>query len=481
MAAEPAPLVVDRYELHDAIGTGGMATVHIGMRRAAVGLARVVAVKRMHPHLAANVDFVEMFVDEARVASRIRHANVVPVVDAVADDDELLLVMEYVAGLTFDRPLGTARETGVPIPLAVTLRVMCDALQGLHAAHEATDERGAHLEVVHRDVSPQNLLVGEDGLTRVLDFGIAKAAGRIHQTRTGHLKGNLSYMAPEQAMEQPVDRRADIYTLAVVFWEALVGRRAFAGETEAARLSSSLKERLESPATLVPSVPEEIGAVVSRALERKPDCRFATALEMLDAVEAAGERIGSTREVAQWLQEVAGEELDERRRQVRKVELTGADTTETTETSPSEPPTTSGVEPGAAAAAVAVTPAETASRLRSRTAMAIIVLATAILAAAVGWFSARSAARSAAPPLASEVADATETGPQAEPEAPSETAPALDDPAAGASSPSTGYPPPRAVSSSATPDNAGRRPPGAAGTGSRGDSRPAPDSLLGRD
>src|SRR5262245_60206940 len=172
--------IIGRYALHDAIASGGMATVHLGKLLGAVGFARTVAIKRLHAQFAKDPDFVAMFLDEARIAGRIRHPNVVPILDFVQDDGELLLVMEYVHGESLARLARSWRtSTGQGVPVPIALSIMSAALYGLHAAHEATDERGAPLDIVHRDVSPQNILVSHDGVARVVDFGVAKAAGRM--------------------------------------------------------------------------------------------------------------------------------------------------------------------------------------------------------------------------------------------------------------------------------------------------------------
>src|SRR6478736_1694730 len=174
--------VAGRYALYGEIAAGGMATVHIGRLLGPVGFARTVAIKRLHPHYAKDPEFVSMFLDEARLAARIRHPNVVPTLDVVALDGELFLVMEYVQGESFARLVREARRARLDVPPEVISAIVVGALNGLHAAHEATSERGEPLNIVHRDVTPQNILVGSDGVARLLDFGVAKAAGSLHAT-----------------------------------------------------------------------------------------------------------------------------------------------------------------------------------------------------------------------------------------------------------------------------------------------------------
>src|SRR5450432_3116813 len=183
--------VIGRYALYGKLAAGGMATVHFGRLLGPAGFSRTVAIKRLHPQFAKDPEFVAMFLDEARLAARIHHPNVIATLDVVALEGELFLVLEYVQGESFASLLRAARDRRTPVPLPVVSAVMTGVLHGLHAAHEAKNERGEPLRLVHRDVSPHNVLVGADGVPRVLDFGIAKAAGRLQTTREGHLKGKL--------------------------------------------------------------------------------------------------------------------------------------------------------------------------------------------------------------------------------------------------------------------------------------------------
>src|SRR5580658_1265694 len=228
----PPPRMVGRYALYEKIASGGMATVHIGRLLGPVGFTRTVAIKRMHPQFTGDPEFVSMFLDEARLAARIRHPNVVSTLDVVAMNGELFLVMDYVPGESLARLVRGATLRGERIPPAIAATIMVGVLHGLHAAHEARNDRGEPLEVVHRDVSPQNILVGIDGVSRVLDFGVAKAVGRLHTTRDGQLKGKLAYMAPEQ-LRGTTTRLTDVYAASIVLWEALTSKRPFQAENEA--------------------------------------------------------------------------------------------------------------------------------------------------------------------------------------------------------------------------------------------------------
>jgi len=299
--------VLERYVLHDELAVGGMATVHLGRRTGDAGFGTVVAIKRMHPHIARDPQLCAMFFDEARLVARIRHANVVPVIDVAATPErDLLLVMELVQGETLATLLRMLEGRGLPPRIAVA--IMAGALNGLHAAHEATDERGRPLMLVHRDVSPQNIIVAEEGIARVLDFGIAKAVGRAQTTRDGQIKGKASYMAPEQLRGERLDRRVDVYAAGIVLWETLTGARLFEGDSPEEKVTKILEMKIVPPSAITPGVPPGLDAAVLKALARKRDNRFATAREMARAIEQACPP-ATPREVSDWVHAVAGPSL----------------------------------------------------------------------------------------------------------------------------------------------------------------------------
>jgi hypothetical protein len=314
-------VTVGRYALHHEIASGGMAVVHIGRLLGPVGFARTVAIKRLHPHLARNPEFVAMFLDEARLAARIRHPNVVSTLDVVATDGELFVVMEYVPGDALARLLHAARERGEAVPLPVAASVMVDVLHGLHAAHEASDERGQPLGLVHRDVSPHNVLVGTDGAAHLIDFGIAKAAGRAQVTREGQLKGKLAYMAPEQLKGGAgrVDRRADVFGASVVFWEMLTGKRLFEGEDEGEIYGKVLRAEVVKPSKVAGGDRDRTDAIVLRGLARNPDKRYLTARAMALAIEQELP-LAPASQVGQWVERLGGETLADRALRIAEVE-----------------------------------------------------------------------------------------------------------------------------------------------------------------
>ncbi len=315
--------VLGRYALYGEIAHGGMATVHYGRLLGPVGFSRTVAIKRLHPQYAKDPDFVSMFLDEARVAARIRHPNVVPTLDVVALEGELFLVMEYVQGESLSRLIKSLREANQTPPPPVALSIMSNVLSGLHAAHEATNERGEPLELVHRDMSPQNVIVCIDGAARVLDFGIAKASGRVQTTREGQLKGKLSYIAPEQLQTQPVDRRTDIYAASVTLWETLTGHRLFKGDSEWQIVNQIMSGDLPPPSIHVPGLPRSIDAIVLKGLSRNPDHRYATARDMAMALEQAMPH-ASARQVGEWVESLAGDALQYRKDVVAEIETSSS-------------------------------------------------------------------------------------------------------------------------------------------------------------
>ncbi|HZO13185.1 MAG TPA: serine/threonine-protein kinase, partial [Polyangiaceae bacterium] len=312
-------IIVGRYALYHALASGGTATVYLGRLHGSGGFTRTVAVKRLHPGLVKDRTFAAMFLDEARLAARIRHPNVVPIVDVVHSEDELFLVMEYVAGESLHTLLKLARTRPTPVSLDVAAGLVAGVLHGLHAAHEATSDDGQPLHLVHRDVSPHNILVGADGVARVLDFGIAKARGRAQSTSEGQLKGKIAYMAPEQLEGGNVGRRVDIYAAGVVLWEILAGRRLFRADSDVILFARVLGGRVETPTTHRSDLPADVENVVMRALAQKPEERFATAREFALALEQAVP-IASAAKISDWVETVATDSLVRRADLVRLIE-----------------------------------------------------------------------------------------------------------------------------------------------------------------
>ncbi|HEY6879261.1 MAG TPA: serine/threonine-protein kinase [Polyangiales bacterium] len=268
------------YRLCFEVARGGMATVYLARKDGAAGFGKLFALKRIHPHLARERAFVEMFLDEARIASQLSHPNVCGVTDFGEADDSYYLAMEYLVGEPLAQLLAQARTERRAMPVAIACRIVADACEGIHSAHELCNGVGEPLHIVHRDISPHNLFVTFDGAVKVVDFGVASAAGRLHHTKTGSVKGKFAYVAPESIEGRPVDRRADVWALGVVLWETLTSKRLFRGKSESETLFAVMQRPIPSVSDVRAGIPAELDRIVSKALARNPDHRYATAQEM---------------------------------------------------------------------------------------------------------------------------------------------------------------------------------------------------------
>ncbi len=275
-----------KYTLIAKIGHGGMAEVFLAAIRGPAGFTKLCVLKRLHPHLEEEESLVGMFLDEARLAARLNHPNVVQTYE-VGDVQGLhFLTMEYLEGQSLSRVLRHARRLNQPIPLAVGVRLFIDMLDGLHYAHTLRDFDGTPLSVVHRDISPGNIFVTYEGQVKVLDFGIAKAGTQLMETRAGQVKGKFAYIAPEQASpDVKADHRADLWSLGVVMWEAFAGKRLFKGESEVVTLHNALNSTILSLDSQV-EIPDELARIVDRSLQRDPERRYQSAQQMKEDLEA---------------------------------------------------------------------------------------------------------------------------------------------------------------------------------------------------
>ncbi|MBI2393414.1 MAG: serine/threonine protein kinase [Deltaproteobacteria bacterium] len=319
---KPSPLVpgyrLDRYELLCPIAQGGMASVWVARQVGKHGFEKLVAVKTILPEFAEDPRFQKMFLDEAHIAAGIEHPNVTQILDLGEEHSVPYLVMEYVDGDSLSKLHRVVEKKNLAIPTPIVLRVLADACGGLHAAHELRDKQGALLGVVHRDVSPQNILVSTKGAAKLIDFGVAKARDRLGgETNAGMLKGKIHYMAPEQAVGKPIDRRADVWAIGAMLYHLLSGRPPYDGPNQLATL-----HRLTSgkpPLPLPERVPKPIAELVRRALTHDPDKRVATALDMQQALEAAMVAVNmraSTSDVAAFMREHLAERTEARRQTV---------------------------------------------------------------------------------------------------------------------------------------------------------------------
>ena len=309
------PMTIGRYQLLNAIASGGAATVYLARMLGKAGFQRRVAVKVLHRHLASDPEFVAGFLDEARLAARIHHPNVVDVYDVDAIKGRLIIVMEYVEGSSFSYMLTRLAKRMPRTPVGAVTKIVHDALTGLHAAHELTSSSGTPLALIHRDFSPQNVLIGVDGIVHVTDFGIAKARGRASTTQNHQVvKGKLRYLAPEQVQRGQLDRRVDIFAAGIMLWEALTGEPLFDAQVDAAVLGQVLSADIVPPGKIRSDVSAELDAVVMKALERQPDERYATAIDFAEALDdAVGEQFLRPRKLGALVQKLAAKRLDRAR------------------------------------------------------------------------------------------------------------------------------------------------------------------------
>jgi serine/threonine-protein kinase len=310
-----------KYQLISRIGRGGMATVWVAREHGQKPEEqRLVAVKAILSDLAHDPEFSTMFLDEGRIIKMIRHANVVDVYEAGDHEGVHYIAMEWIEGDSLHAIIAEAGKRR-PIPPEMAVRVIADAAAGLHAAHELKDEKGENMNVVHRDVSPHNILVGIDGAIKLVDFGVAKAMGRLSEvTSAGQLKGKFGYMSPEQAMAKKVDRRSDVFALGIVLFELTTGRRLFRGEHDAETLHMVVSGKIPKPSSIIQNYPEALEKIVMQALQRDPAKRHQTALELQNALESylKSERIVVPRAgIANLLKKVLGVRLEQRRKAIR--------------------------------------------------------------------------------------------------------------------------------------------------------------------
>ena len=307
-----------RYELLVRLASGGMGAVYLGIEQST---EKIFAIKRAHAHLLEEPEFRKMFVAEAMLASRIRHENAIGVVAVDESDGELLMVMEYLEGGSLGEMLAASYEQNRRIPPAVALRIVIDAARGLHSAHELRGDDGRPLGLVHRDVSPQNILVGVDGRSAIVDFGVAKAAA-LESTRTATdvLKGKMAYMAPEYVSKRIATPQADVFSLGVVCWEALAHRRLFKGEDEMDTMQRVLSPNPAPMLNEISAIDLNVSAIVARALVKDSTKRFRTSLELADALEAkaaAYEVLATKAEVSACLKSLLATQLENRKALLR--------------------------------------------------------------------------------------------------------------------------------------------------------------------
>ncbi len=320
-ATQQSSRSLGRYEVIAEIARGGMGTVLLARLAGAGGFQRLFAIKLLHRQYLDDPEFIQMLLDEARIAARINHPNVVSIQE-VEESAEYgyFLVMDYVEGFTLSDLSAAAGSLAWNRRARIVIRVVLDSLQGLEAAHNLTDDYGTPLNVVHRDVSPQNILVGVNGIARVTDFGIAKAAARMSSTRVGQVKGKLAYMSPEQARGKPTDARTDVWAMGVVLWEALAGRRLFRVENESETYQRVLMAPIPRLTDVARDAPAAVADVVGRALDREASRRFGTAREMavaLEAIARSHDLLADAHEIGHWIRSTFAAQLKLRQDSIR--------------------------------------------------------------------------------------------------------------------------------------------------------------------
>lgn len=291
-AVDAAPQSVGKYRVLAELGHGGMARVYLAVAHGPSGFSKLVVLKMLRVHLAEDPDTIAMFLDEARLAGRLNHPNVVHTYEVGEQEGHYMLVMEYLEGQPLSAVLRRARDKNVRLPLGLQLRVLIEALSGLHYAHELRDFDGTPLNLVHRDVSPQNIFITYDGQIKVLDFGIAKAITSSAETKAGVIKGKIAYMAPEQFLGEKVDRRVDVYGMGAVVWQLASGQRLWKGVPDGQVIHRVVNGDLPSPRDVNPEADEELTRICMKALAKDRTERYASALEMQQDLEAMLDNAG---------------------------------------------------------------------------------------------------------------------------------------------------------------------------------------------
>ncbi len=308
------PIRFGKYTLIDRIAVGGMAEIFLARQAGLEGFEKTIVIKRIRPHLSKQSNFVKMFLNEAKLAAQLNHPNIVQIYDLGKIGESYFIAMEYIFGRDMRRIIPKADALGIPFPMVYALKIASSVCEGLYYAHARTDLYGNALNIVHRDVTPENIFVSFDGTVKVLDFGIAKAANQIEQTRAGEIKGKLSYMSPEQCMGKALDNRSDLFSLGAVLYEWLTGFKLFTGDSEVAILKSITEGKIYAPSYFKADIPEGVEAILMKALEKDRDKRYQTAWEMqydLDQFLSQYEFTPSNIHLSNFLKQLFSDELEE--------------------------------------------------------------------------------------------------------------------------------------------------------------------------
>ncbi len=311
------PVTFGKYTLLERIAVGGMAEVFLAVQAGLEGFEKRLAIKRIRPHLSGEEAFLKMFLHEAKLAAQLQHPNIVQIFDLGRIGESYFIAMEYIQGRDMSRVTPKAESLGIQFPIEYAVAIASSVLEGLSYAHAKTDATNQPLNIVHRDVTPENVMIGWNGSVKILDFGIAKASSQTDQTKAGEIKGKLSYMSPEQAMGKTLDARSDLFSLGIILYEWITGYRLFTGENEMAILKNIIDGKIYPPSYFREDIPEPVERVLMRALEKDRNQRYQSAREMqLDVIDALAraEFQPSTAHLANFMQQIFAEEIADEQR-----------------------------------------------------------------------------------------------------------------------------------------------------------------------
>ncbi len=314
-----------KYVLLNRIAVGGMAEIFLARQEGLEGFEKTICIKRIRPHLSSQPNFVRMFLNEAKLAAQLNHPNIVQIYDLGRINDSYFIAMEYISGRDMSRIIPKAEKADIPFPMIYALKIGSNCCEGMYYAHTKTDAYGNPLNIVHRDLTPENVLVGFNGTVKIVDFGIAKASTQLGQTRAGEIKGKLSYMSPEQAMGHQLDHRSDIFSLGAVMYEWITGYRLFTGENEMAILKSIIDGKIYPPSYFKEDVPEQVERILMKALSKDREERYQSAWELqfdIDTFVASNDFTPSNIHLANFLKQIFSDEIEqEKDLLVRSVEV----------------------------------------------------------------------------------------------------------------------------------------------------------------